>query len=63
MINPIDRLTSFNNEVLPHTKFLEPRELIRISIKKLTDDDDAEEVKFYIKIAHKIYSFLIILTS
>lgn len=54
MINPIDRLTSFNNEVLPHTKFLEPRELIRISIKKLTDDD-AEEVKFYIKIAHKIF--------
>lgn len=48
MFNPIDRLTS-NDEILPFDgrKFLDPRELIRISIKKISNDDDNDEVKFY----------------
>lgn len=54
MFNPIDRLTS-NDEILPFDgrKFLDPRELIRISIKKISNDD---EVKFYKHIIVKIYS-------
>lgn len=54
MFNPIDRLTP-NDEILPFDgrKFLDPRELIRISIKKISNDD---EVKFYKHIIVKIYS-------
>lgn len=48
MFNPIDRLT-LNDEILPFDgrKFLDPRELIRISIKKISNDDNNDEVKFY----------------